>query len=50
MFLGKKKKISIYKKNNLKVLDKKIILLIFIEIINQCINKGDKDDKKEEEE
>ena len=34
----------------IKKLEKRIISLIFIEIINLCFNKEDKDDKKEEEE
>ena len=49
VYESKEKKFDFIKKR-IKRLDKRIIPLIFIEIINQCFNKEDKDDKKEDEE
>ena len=49
VYREKKKKFEFIKKL-IKELDRKVIPLIFIEIINLCFNKEDKDDEKEVEE
>ena len=49
IYEAKDKKFDFINKK-IKKLDKRVIPLIFIEIINRCFNKEDKDNKNEEEE